>query len=65
MRDKRVIYNVKPVLEGKDFEEAEKLYQQKLKEHARLKSARKIEDLKIAGKNRKAEENNKRIDELN
>jgi hypothetical protein len=39
--NKTAAYDVKPVLEGKDFEEAEKIYQQKLKEYAILQKERK------------------------
>lgn len=55
---RKAIYNVKPVLEGKDFEAAEKLYKQKLKEYARIQTERKKGDEKL-------EKDNKRIEELN
>lgn len=42
--NKTVEYNVKPVLEGKDFEAAEKLYQEKLKEYTKIEIERKKKD---------------------
>lgn len=74
--NRKAIYNVKPVLEGKDFVAAEKLYQEKLKEYSRIQldrkqseedekklSAQQIKDYKKAAKER--EEDNKRMVELN
>lgn len=68
-RNKKVTYNVKPVLEGKDFEAAEKLYQEKLKEYTRIQNERKKDEkeaqvgMDLATK--ELEENNKRVEELN
>jgi hypothetical protein len=39
-KDRKAVYNVKPVLEGKDFEAAEKLYQQKMKDYAGIQTER-------------------------
>ncbi len=79
-RNKKVTYNVKPVLEGKDFEAAEKLYQQKIKEYTRIQNERKKSEdenqklLAQQNNNKKRsidsvakelEENNKRVTELN
>jgi hypothetical protein len=70
--NKKAIYNVKPVLEGKDFEAAEKLYQQKLKEFTRLQTERikdevalKKDNKRKENDNKQIEEDNKRIEELN
>ena len=49
-KSKKVSYKVKPVLEGKDFEAAERLYQNKLKEYQKVAQERKInekEELKV------------------
>lgn len=75
-KDRQATYIVKPVLEGKDFAAAEKLYQQKLKEYNDLqleskrkekeeqkKAAEKIRDNKKVSK--ALEEDNVRIEELN
>lgn len=43
-KSKKVIYRVKPVLVGKDFEAAEKLYQDKLKEYTKVAQERKLQD---------------------
>ena len=74
--NRKAIYNVKPVLEGKDFDAAEKLYQQKLKEYSRIQVERKKRDEdekkllanQIADNKRATKElaeDNKRMDELN
>jgi len=55
---RKAIYKVKPVLEGKDFEAAEKLYQQKLKEYTRIQTERKKGEVEL-------EKDNKRMEELN
>lgn len=76
---KKVTYTVKPVLEGKDFVAAEKLYQQKLKEYNQIQNDRKKDEDKqkllvqqnlndrrvmdIAVQER--EEDNRRTEELN
>ena len=64
-RNKKAIYNVKPVLEGKDFVAAEKLYQEKLKEYSRIQTERKKSDKKLVKDNKRMKEENKRIEELN
>lgn len=77
--NKKVTYNVKPVLQGKDFFAAEKLYQEKLAEYNRIQSERKKEEdnqkllnqqnlndrrvMDLAVQER--EEDNKRVEELN
>lgn len=43
-KNKTVSYKVKPVLEGKDFEAAEKLYQKKLMEFTKVAAQRKAQD---------------------
>ena len=58
VKNRQTIYDVKPVLEGKDFETAERLYQKKLKEFSRAQS-----EIKKSEKNLVKE--NKRIVELN
>lgn len=75
-KNRKAVYNVKPVLEGKDFAAAEKLYQEKLKEYSRIQldrkardeaeqksTAKQIDDNKRDAKER--DEDNKRIEELN
>jgi hypothetical protein len=73
---RKVIYHVKPVLEGKDFEAAEKLYQEKLKAYSTMQGERKkkeagkrkLSEQQIAGDKTAAkelEEDNKRMEELN
>ncbi len=64
-KNRKAIYKVKPVLEGKDFEAAENLYHKKLKEFKRLQTERKKRDEKSELDKKNLEENNKRIDELN
>lgn len=78
-RNRKVTYNVKPVLEGKDFVAAEKLYQEKLKEYNRIQDERKKEENKqklLAQQNvndgrvmdlaiQEREEDNRRTEELN
>jgi hypothetical protein len=74
--NRKAIYKVKPVLEGKDFEAAEKLYQEKLKAYSKLQverkerkkdkqqlSAQQIANDKTAAK--ELAEDNRRIAELN
>jgi len=70
--NKKVTYNVKPVLQGKDFVAAEKLYQDKLKEYTRIQMDRKkneAEDQRLSAQQdlttKQLEENNKKIEELN
>jgi hypothetical protein len=71
-KNKKVTYNVKPVLQGKDFEAAEKLYQEKLKEYTSIQNDRKKDEedsrkslvqQDLAAK--ELEEDNKRMEELN
>ncbi len=62
---RKAIYNVKPVLEGKDFEAAEKLYQEKLQDYTRIQTERKTSDKKTVKENERMQEDNKRIEELN
>ena len=68
-KNKKVTYNVKPVLEGKDFAVAEKLYQEKLKEYKKIQSERKKSEendqKSLAQKNLEQQKENKRIEELN
>lgn len=62
---RKAIYNVKPVLEGKDFEAAEILYRQKLKEYAIIQTERKKGELELERDNKKKERDNKRIEKDN
>jgi len=75
-RNRKATYNVKPVLEGKDFVAAEKMYQEKLKEYTKIQTERKKseeDELKLAAQQIKndekatneLEEDNKRMVELN
>ena len=64
-KNKTVEYKVKPVLEGKDFEAAEKLYREKLKEYSRIQNERKKSDKKLEKDNERMQEANKRAEELN
>lgn len=78
-KNKKVTYHVKPVLEGKDFVAAEKLYQEKLKEYTRIQKERKKEEdnQKLQTQQnlndrrvtdlalQELEEDNKRVEELN
>lgn len=77
--NKKVTYNVKPVLEGKEFVAAENLYQEKLKEYTRIQNERKKAEADnqklLAQQNdrkivmdvatKELEEDNKRMEELN
>jgi|GEM_PF-1992179 len=48
-KDRKAVYNVKPVLEGKDYEAAEKLYQEKMKEYIAIQAERKkIEEYELS-----------------
>lgn len=64
-KNRKAIYNVKPVLEGKDFQAAEKLYQEKLKEYTRVQTERQKSDKKLETDNKRMQEDNKRMEELN
>ncbi|MEO6355693.1 MAG: hypothetical protein ABIU77_27455 [Ferruginibacter sp.] len=74
--NRKAVYKVKPVLEGKDFEAAEKLYQEKLKAYSKIQverkkreagkqqfSAQQIANDKTAAK--ELGEDNRRLAELN
>ena len=57
-KNKKATYKVKPVLEGRDFEAAEVLYQKKLKEYQKVAQERKLkekEELKILVQNARKE----------
>ena len=64
-RNRKAIYNVNPVLEGKDFQAAEKLYQEKLTEYKKIQTERKKSEKKSEKDNKRMQEDNKRIEELN
>lgn len=64
-KNRKAIYNVKPVLEGKEFQAAEKLYQEKLKAYTRIQTERKNSDKKLENDNKRVQEDNKRMEELN
>ena len=71
-KNRKAIYNVKPVLEGKEFVAAEKLYQEKLKEFTKLQTERKKDEadnqkllMQQDVATKQLEEDNKKIAELN
>jgi hypothetical protein len=63
--NRKAIYNVKPVLEGKDFQAAEKLYKEKLNEYTRIQTERKNSDKKLERDNKRMQETNTRMRENN